>query len=215
MVGRQAASGCASDLSLSRSGAACLRSAAYIKAYTSTSNNNMSIQLINPHAQIPVQNPGEAGYRMLLPESITIPARQTTEVGFGFSIKCPRFHFMQLYCTLEANLDMVLVDGLIDDSKRDEVSVSLINHGESDVQLEKGTEVCQGAFVRFYSAPLKHTETRPDTDTSDDDDDDDDDGVEAYLNDLDCDYRDWLSNPAHALAHRGNCSRGANERTMQ
>ena len=100
-----------------------------------------------------------AGYDIEAGEAVLIPAHQSRIVNTGIKATMGEDEYLQLVIrsgiSVDNSLTLINANGIIDadyynnEKNEGQLMLPIINHGNTDYQIEKGQRVAQGIFMKF------------------------------------------------------------------
>lgn len=110
---------------------------------------------------------GDAGFDLRTSTDLTLGPGERVAAPTGLAIAFPAGHAALVLprsgLAARHGLGIVNSPGLIDSGYRGEIKVLLINHGSSDVFLERGERIAQLLFVGLPDVMWSESETLPDS----------------------------------------------------
>lgn len=111
--------------------------------------NPVKFKLLSEDAQCPTRNEGDAGYDLVSPVDVIVPAGQTKLVKTNVAVKFPDIGLLDLYGRISPRSGLALKKsigiggGVIDKSYTGDIGVVIFNHGNEDFEIAKGDRIAQ------------------------------------------------------------------------
>jgi dUTP pyrophosphatase len=120
--------------------------------------NPIQFKLLSADAKCPTRNEGDAGYDLVSPISVVVPARQTKLVKTNIAVKFPDVGLLDLYGRIAPRSGLALKNsigiggGVVDKSYTGDIGVVIFNHGDEDFQILKGDRIAQ-LIIEIIATP--------------------------------------------------------------
>jgi dUTP pyrophosphatase len=117
----------------------------------------MKVKLIHPNAKVPTRgSPGAAGFDLYAVESaVVVPgAHVLIATGVCFEILLGWYGRVAPRSGLAVKFGINVHAGVIDSDYRGEVSVALINHGDTTWEIKVGDRIAQIVFEKCWDGGL-------------------------------------------------------------
>lgn len=129
---------------------------------------NVKIQKITDDAKLPIYaHEGDAGMDVYSNEDCVLKPGERKLVGTGVRIAVPAGHECQVRpksgLAVKHGISVVNTPGTIDSGYRGEVKVIMINLGQEDYKVEKGSKIAQLVFNKVESAELEEVKELDET----------------------------------------------------
>jgi len=134
-------------------------------------NIEIEIKLINSNAKIPTQNHNsDIGYDISSSKDVSLKSNEVTLVNTGLAINLPEhcagFVLPRSGLSTKHKITLINSPGLIDPGYTGELLIPLINHSDSDYEIESGDRIAQLVLINTHSVDFKIVNTLPETDRS-------------------------------------------------
>jgi dUTP pyrophosphatase len=113
-------------------------------------NLKLEVKKISENAVLPKYfMPSDVGLDLVCTENVSFLPSEQKEVKTGLIIKIPKDHvgFIRDRAGIVSKINLHTTAGTIDPDYRGELTVVLINHGEVEVEIEKGMKIAQLVIV--------------------------------------------------------------------
>jgi len=117
----------------------------------------MKIKLLSPSARLPSkQHEGDAGFDLYSPESLVLPpgSRYKIKLGIAVEISADDVILIQGRSGHAVNVGLTTIGNVIDSSYRGEISVIVINLGQTHASIAQGERVAQLLIMRLGDQSL-------------------------------------------------------------
>ncbi len=126
----------------------------------------LKVKRLHPEAKLPVRKrEGDAGLDLYSVEEVVLKPGQWVAVPTGIAVEIPEGHFGLIKDRSGLALKHALhcLAGVVDENYRGEIKVVLINLGNEEVKLEKGTRIAQLLIVPYTKVEPVEVEVLSDT----------------------------------------------------
>jgi len=126
----------------------------------------LKVKRLHPDAELPVRKrEGDAGLDLYSVEEVVLKPGQWVAVPTGIAVEIPEGHFGLIKDRSGLALKHALhcLAGVVDENYRGEIKVVLINLGNEEVKLEKGTRIAQLLIVPYTKVEPVEVEVLSDT----------------------------------------------------
>jgi len=126
----------------------------------------LKVKRLHPEAKLPVRKrEGDAGLDLYSVEEVVLKPGQWVAVPTGIAVEIPEGHFGLIKDRSGLALKHALhcLAGVVDENYRGEIKVVIINLGNEEVKLEKGTRIAQLLIVPYTKVEPVEVEVLSDT----------------------------------------------------